>query len=299
MANAGRGSPPATVREGAARERVRAHHPTQPPGCQPALRRTIRPRPGRRNGYVCPHYASEHRSLGARAHLLTLWAWGAGGLHHLASWARFRTRFGHPARDCSFTLTEVLASNLVGTTGSRCSSAGVGSWCARFPLDRAHWKRKRSGAPGGDARPFLVMRFGSRRSRSPSLARADPSSSLVGGCSTSGRSRWRPRRGIYRGEQERERQASSFGNASPRPSSEALRSQLHPHFPLQHAQRGATLMHTDVPAPIGCSPSWPISCGPRSPTGPHEIPLAEELALVDATSPSCECDSATADRGDP
>jgi LytS/YehU family sensor histidine kinase len=87
---------------------------------------------------------------------------------------------------------------------------------------------------------------------------------------------------FYRGEQERERQAVELRERLTQAQLEALRSQLHPHVLFNTLNAAATLMHTDVAgADRMLTELADLLRSTLAYPGRHEIPLAEELALVD------------------
>jgi two-component system, LytTR family, sensor kinase len=87
---------------------------------------------------------------------------------------------------------------------------------------------------------------------------------------------------FYRRAQERERQAVELRERLTHARLEALRSQLQPHFLFNTLNGVATLMHTDVPAADRMLTQLSdLLRATLTQGGPQEIPLAEELQLLD------------------
>jgi two-component system, LytTR family, sensor kinase len=87
---------------------------------------------------------------------------------------------------------------------------------------------------------------------------------------------------FYRRAQERERQAVELRERLTHAQLEALRSQLHPHFLFNTLNGAATLMHTDVVAADRMLTQLSdLLRATLTPGGPQEIPLADELELLD------------------
>ena len=87
---------------------------------------------------------------------------------------------------------------------------------------------------------------------------------------------------FYRRAQERERQAVELRERLTHAQLEALRSQLHPHFLFNTLNGAATLMHTDVAAADRMLTQLSdLLRATLTQGGPQEIPLADELELLD------------------
>jgi LytS/YehU family sensor histidine kinase len=87
---------------------------------------------------------------------------------------------------------------------------------------------------------------------------------------------------FYRRAQERERQAVELRERLTHARLEALRSQLQPHFLFNTLNGAATLMHTDVAAADRMLTQLSdLLRATLTPGGPQEIPLVEELELLD------------------
>jgi len=87
---------------------------------------------------------------------------------------------------------------------------------------------------------------------------------------------------FYRRAQERERIAAQLGARLSEAQLHALRAQLHPHFLFNTLNGVATLMHRDVQAAdTMITDLAELLRATLRHTGPHEIPLREELALLE------------------
>jgi signal transduction histidine kinase len=87
---------------------------------------------------------------------------------------------------------------------------------------------------------------------------------------------------FYRRAQERERQAVELRERLTHARLEALRSQLQPHFLFNTLNGAATLMHTDVAAADRMLTQLSdLLRATLTQGGPQEIPLVEELELLD------------------
>jgi len=215
---------------------------------------------------------------------LRLWAWGFGAYTVLGIMGGIQDEVSAIQHGLSFSVTEILASNLVGHYGIALFVPPVVLLVRRFPLDGAHWRRSVPVVVLATLLLFLLMRFGVEELEIAIFTtRLIRPSSFVGGMYTlwiivlAGQAVE-----FYRGEQERERQAVELRERLTYAQLEALRSQLHPHFLFNTLNAAATLMHTDVPgADRMLTELADLLRSTLAFSGRHEIPLAEELALVD------------------
>jgi sensor histidine kinase YesM len=215
---------------------------------------------------------------------LRLWAWGFAAYTVLGIMGAIQDEVSAIQHGMPFSLIEVLTSNLVGHYGIALFVPPVVLLVRRFPLDRAHWKRSGPVLFAATFFLFLVSHFAVE---GPEIAllttRLIRPSSVLGGMFNF----WvivvaAQAAEFYRREQEREHQAVELRERLTHAQLEALRSQLHPHFLFNTLNAAATLMHTDVPgADRMLTELADLLRSTLAFSGRHEIPLAEELALVD------------------
>ena len=215
---------------------------------------------------------------------LGLWGWGFAAYTVLGIMGGIQDEVFAIREHVAFRWFEVLGSNLIGHWGNALFVPPVVLLVRRFPLDGAHWKRSIPAVLLGTVALFFVMRFGVEQLELMFLtARLFRPSSFVGGMY----SLWvivvaAQAAEFYRGEQERERQAVELRARLTHAQLEALRSQIHPHFLFNTLNAAATLMHTDIAgADRMLTELADLLRSTLAFPGTHEIPLGEELALVD------------------
>lgn len=215
---------------------------------------------------------------------LRLWAWGLAAYTILGVMGGIQDEVFAIREHVTFQWFEVLGSNLIEHWGNALFVPPIVLLVRRFPLDRAHWKRSVPMVLGGTVALFFVMRFGVEQLEVAFLTtRLFRPSSFVGGMY----SLWvivvaAQAAEFYRGEQERERQAVELREQLTHAQLETLRSQLHPHFLFNTLNAAATLMHSDVPgADRMLTELADLLRTTLAYPGTHEIPLSEELALVE------------------
>jgi sensor histidine kinase YesM len=215
---------------------------------------------------------------------LRLWAWGLAAYTVLGVMGGIQDEVFAIREHVTFQWFEVLGANLVGHWGNGLFVPPIVLLVRRFPLDRAHWKHSVPMILAGTIGLFFVMHFGVEQVEVALLTtRLIRPSSFVGGMY----SLWvivvaAQAAEFYRGEQERERQAVELRERLTHAQLEALRSQLHPHFLFNTLNAAATLMHSDVPgADRMLTELADLLRTTLAYSGTHEIPLSEELALVD------------------
>ncbi|HEX4633180.1 MAG TPA: histidine kinase [Gemmatimonadales bacterium] len=213
-----------------------------------------------------------------------LWGWGFAAYTILGVMGGIQDEISLIREHVAFAWTEVLASNLIGHYGIALFVPPIVLLVRRYPLDRARWKQNLTRVLVATLLLFVVMRFGVEQLEMALFTtRFIRPSSFVSGMYTL----WvivlaAQATEYYRGERERERQAVELRARLTHAQLEALRSQLHPHFLFNTLNAAATLMHTDVPgADRMLTELADLLRATLAFPGTHEIPLAEELALVD------------------
>ena len=215
---------------------------------------------------------------------LGLWGWGFAAYTVLGIMGGIQDELTELSHGFTFNWIEVLGSNLIGHYGIALFVPPLVLLVRRFPLDRAHWKTSAPTLFAATFGLFLVSHFVVERLEIALLTdQLIRPSSVLGGmfnfwviiaAAQAGE--------FYRREQEGERQTVELRERLTHAQLEALRSQLHPHFLFNTLNAAATLMHTDVPGAdrmlteladlLRITLTYP---------GAHEIPLEEELGLVE------------------
>lgn len=215
---------------------------------------------------------------------LGLWAWGFAAYTVIAVMGGIQDEVSDLQHGIAFSWNEVLSRNLIGHYGLALFVPPIVLLLRRFPLDRAHWKRSVPVVVAGTFLLYLIMRFGVEAAEIALFPRKMfiPSSVMGGMYNLMVIVLAAQALEFYRRAQDRERQAVELREQLTHAQLEALRSQLHPHFLFNTLNAAATLMHTDVAgADRMLTELSDLLRSTLAYSGTHEIPLAEELALVD------------------
>jgi two-component system, LytTR family, sensor kinase len=215
---------------------------------------------------------------------LRLWAWGFLAYTVLGGLSATQNAVNTARAGQAVDWPGLIANRLLDNYGYALFVPLLFLLVRRFPLDRAHWV--------GSAPVLLVATFACVFVKcvgiEPLTANLIP---LAGGFSAHVFGEMYDMSGIvvvaqaiefYRRAQERERQAAELREQLTHAQLDALRSQLHPHFLFNTLNGAAALMHTDVAAADRMVTQLAdLLRATLAYAGAHEIPLGEELELLD------------------
>jgi sensor histidine kinase YesM len=215
---------------------------------------------------------------------LRLWAWGFAAYTVLGVMGGIQDEVNAVNAGLAVDWNRLLLANLASHYPLAFFVPPIFLLVRRFPLDRASWKRS---APilAVALLFFTVLTIGIIEPLETRLLPAGISvSSHVMGTTYNLTMIVLAAQAIefYRKAQERERQALELREKLTHAQLDALRSQLHPHFLFNTLNGAATLMHSDVPgADRMLTQLADLLRATLAHAGAHEIPLAEELDLLE------------------
>ena len=215
---------------------------------------------------------------------LGLWGWGFAAYTVLGVMGGLQDEVAAIQEGVIVNWPQIIGANIAGHYGIALFVPPLVLLVQRFPLDRTHWKRSAPVLLVATFVLFLVSHFAVERFEIALLTTGlIRPSSVMGGMFNL----WvivvaAQAAEFYRREQVRERQAVELRERLTHAQLEALRSQLHPHFLFNTLNAAATLMHTDVAgADRMLTELADLLRTTLTFPGTQEIPLGEELALVD------------------